>query len=312
MTEPDAMLPRKDVWRSSNGVVEVESLGFAGSGVPSPDGVYTIACSVQGDRTDGEFVLLRDDAVVLHGKMPGRLSEGAVSNNGTFVLEQFTTPKTHPTVLWAFDSSGNVLFNRRFNSGLLHMAISDDGAFCLAHSFPSQESGREALVLVDLQSGNIVFNTEPICDYPDSYRINQSQRVVIADCGAMGKFSYDFTGKFLDPDAYEVAKQAVSLKHAWKIEEAGAIDLYRMAVVKREQYWDEPESRVKAVAWLEKALKMGLDMWPDYKARAFKILGEAHEMNGDGAKALFFYEEAMKLNPKIGLKRRVAQLKKVE
>lgn len=307
------MLPRKDAWRSSNGVVEVESLDFVGSGASSSDGVYMIACRGQGDQTNDDFVLLRNDEVVLHGQMPGRLSEGVVSNNGTFVLEQFATPQTRPTVLWAFDPSGNVLFKRRFNSGVLHMAVSDDGEFCLAHSFPSLEARRETLVLVDLRNCSVVFDKEAACDRVHSYQIDENRHVVIADCGDLGKFTYDFTGKFLERDAYEAAKEAAwkaSLKQTWKIEDASAIDLYRMAVVKREQYWDDPSSRDRAVAWLEKALKMGLDACPDYKARAFKILGEALELSGGGAKALYFYEEALKLDPKIGLKRKLAQLKK--
>jgi hypothetical protein len=312
MTEPRPQPPRKDVWRSSDRVIGVDSLDFVGSGASSPDAVYTIACGGCGDRTGGDYILLRNDEITLHGEIAGLRNEGIVSNNGTFILEQFTTAETHPTVLWAFDAKGNVLFKRRFNSGVLHWAASDDGAFCLAHSFPSEAARRELLILVDLSKGTTLFDRQVVYSRVQRYRIDCGLKIIRADCGELGSFGYDFTGNALDRDAYNSATEnayRASLKEVWRIEDANAIDLYRMGVTKREHFWNDPSGRKQAVEWLQKALDMGLDTVPQYKARACKILGEAFELDGEIDKAIAHYEAALRLNPDIGVKRRLEGLR---
>ena len=45
-------------------------------------------------------------------------------------------------------------------------------------------------------------------------------------------------------------------------------------------------------------------------ARLAKIIGETHERFGHESEAVLFYEKAMKFDPKVGLKKRLEDLKK--
>ena len=49
---------------------------------------------------------------------------------------------------------------------------------------------------------------------------------------------------------------------------------------------------------------------PEYRAKCFKYLGELALMAGDKKQAAGHFRAALELNPKIGLKRRLAELEK--
>ena len=59
-----------------------------------------------------------------------------------------------------------------------------------------------------------------------------------------------------------------------------------------------------------RARSLGADSNPAWKPNALKVQGLAHEMLGQFPQAIEVYEEAITLNPKIGVKRRLDALKK--
>lgn len=70
--------------------------------------------------------------------------------------------------------------------------------------------------------------------------------------------------------------------------------------------WGRGE-RAEAVRWLTKALDTKIS--PNTKAKVLKTLGEIAEQGGSHARAMAFYEQAMELNPRIGVKRKLAELR---
>jgi tetratricopeptide (TPR) repeat protein len=61
---------------------------------------------------------------------------------------------------------------------------------------------------------------------------------------------------------------------------------------------------------LRKAFKKGLDEDPNEKANAYRTAGEVNEAMGQTDNAIKYYEKAIELNPKVGVKRRLSALKK--
>ena len=61
---------------------------------------------------------------------------------------------------------------------------------------------------------------------------------------------------------------------------------------------------------LNRALKKGLDEYPNEKAAVYRTLGEVKESLGETSDAIHDYELALELNPKVGIKRHLDMLKK--
>ncbi|MEB0222895.1 tetratricopeptide repeat protein [Pseudomonas sp. 10S4] len=59
-----------------------------------------------------------------------------------------------------------------------------------------------------------------------------------------------------------------------------------------------------------RARSLGADANPAWKPNALKVQGLAHETLGQLREAIHIYEQALALNPKIGVKRRLDILKK--
>lgn len=51
------------------------------------------------------------------------------------------------------------------------------------------------------------------------------------------------------------------------------------------------------------------DLHPSYKARMLRYSAEGYEAEGDAAAALAAYEAAVQADPKLGVKRKIAQLR---
>ena len=116
-----------------------------------------------------------------------------------------------------------------------------------------------------------------------------------------GEFAYSFDGLLLDRDKWE----QVSVEHA------SGFELYVRA---KEEFLLakelEDKSALKTIlGLLELALQRGLDRYPNQQALVYRMMGEINEMLGEPVAALSLYETALSLDPKVGLKRKVAAMK---
>ncbi|MDI9778477.1 tetratricopeptide repeat protein [Pseudomonas putida] len=71
-----------------------------------------------------------------------------------------------------------------------------------------------------------------------------------------------------------------------------------------------PEKRQYILEALIRARNIGADQNPAWKPTALKVQGLAHEALSQVQEAIACYEEALSLNPKIGVKRKHDSLRK--
>lgn len=117
----------------------------------------------------------------------------------------------------------------------------------------------------------------------------------------MGKFRYDRTGNFVD---------AVNLDQA-NLDSSDYSRIIRAAekILVEQDVTDERIT--EALEAVIRAKSLGADSNPAWKPNALKVQGLAHEALGQVREAIQAYEEAVALNSKIGIKRRLEALKKI-
>ena len=156
------------------------------------------------------------------------------------------------------------------------------------------------LVAFDLTKKVELFSVHPTTGWADSYDFFEDDTHFAVVIDKIGKFRYDAQGNFIDSAKYDSAKL-----NCKKFE----IILFAAEEILKEPRIDHKRVQTALEAVL-RARSLGADNDKSWKALALKIQGTAHELMGNSKDALGFFEEALKINPKIGVKRKAGALRK--
>lgn len=250
----------------------------------------------------GEYVLadLAGDVVSVHGKMQ-RPNNGSVADNGSFSLEDWHFGSSLSGTFSVFDSTGIPIVTKELTANILDSGISRNGklAYCATANSKTEHSYK--IFLFDLETGEELFAVTPSTGGIETYGFDEDRKLLIADVKGVGKFRYDRNGNFVDAENLDKANLGSSdysriIRAAEKI--LGESDLSE----------DRAREALEAVI---RARSLGADANLAWRPNALKVQGLAHEALGEQRDAIQIYEEAIALNPKIGVKRRLDALKKM-
>jgi tetratricopeptide (TPR) repeat protein len=173
--------------------------------------------------------------------------------------------------------------------------LSPDGryAICQTANAPGSDDSCR-YVLFDLEAGREIARWEVETGWAEGYKWDcDADRVII--CLKDGEQAiYDLTGTMVD-------------REGWRRRRIAAGDLGVIKDVLSSQASLDREMRQDIAAVLRRAAREG-EIWS--QARAFRLLGELHETEGEPEKAIKAYDNALTLDPKVGVARRVEKLRK--
>lgn len=294
-------------------VLTVGSLRFVGQGVRSANKRWVVGCSdrLPGmnprlEESDGSAVLVdyQEDRILTRLTGLYRPMDAAVTDEGTFMLNDANFGNRLSADVQAFDVNGRKLFGRKYNANVYNLAISKCGRYAVVQTANADNQDGHLLELFDLQAGGPMFSRTPATGWADQYSFIVDDRgnlkhltVVHKD---IGRFSYSPEGEFLEASSYQKAR----LKK-------GAPEMRIHAA--KEALKADPENRELAqelIDVLDVALGELAGERTDYRATGLRVKGEAMELMGRPSDALAAYEGAVKLNPKIGVAKRMAALKR--
>lgn len=198
--------------------------------------------------------------------------------------------------------SGSIIgrYTREFTANILTSGISRHGkyAFCATANSPTDHGNK--VFLFDLVNGVEMYSATPKAGWPDSYEVDESTGELVALFKDMGSFRYDIHGQFVDADQIGDANLSSS-----------RYDRIILAAEKILGEGDVTDERIQEVLTaVQLARSLGADENPAWKPTALKVQGLAHEQLGQYPEAVQVYEEALALNGKIGVKRRLASVSK--
>lgn len=237
--------------------------------------------------------------VVARGEMQ-RPNNGHVSDSGIFSLEDWHFGSTLSGTFSVFDHGGRKLFTKDVTANILHSAISESGIFALFQTANSRTEDGTKIFFIDVSQGKLLYSVTPAAGWPDRYEIKEKTGEAIAHFKGLGSFRYSRQGDLVDTAKLTKAKLDSSR--------------YELAIPAAEQVLKSPnltpEQAREALNSVLLAQKNGLDMVDSWKAQSFKVEGLAHEALGNFQAAVKAFDQAMALNPKIGVKRKRDSLAK--
>ncbi|WP_421233387.1 tetratricopeptide repeat protein [Aeromonas jandaei] len=292
-------------------LVEIPSLNFFGSFSKSQSGEWAICWSdsdapnLRGGYREsghGRYILynITQDTIALEGNLE-RPNSGSVANNGNFAIEDWHFGSALSGTLYVMSSAGRELIKRKFEANIYNSTISDTGryAVCQTANSPKGEDGNR-LTAFDVEKAIELFSIYPPTGWADSYKFIEDIPKVGVVVNKIGTFYYDILGRLIDPDKFDAARLRC--------------DRYDVVLLAAEEIVKAPELNDQlANAALEaaiRALSLGAEKNQNWKAVALKIQGLAHEFLRNNEAAIAAFDEALQINPKIGVKRKADSLRK--
>lgn len=286
--------------------ITIDSIDYFGLHEKSQNGNWLISWrdKSQGEANGehGEYLLydLVNKRVAAHGKLE-RPHSGHVANDGTFSIEDWMNMGSLIGTFYVFSSTGEVMFKELLQANIFNSGISQNGllAVCQTANSPNSDDG-SVMLAVDIKNKSRLFKIHPKTGWADSYDFNEDKQHIKAVVNKVGKFSYDSKGNFLDDKKYIEARLNSTEYHIAIL----ACD----EIMKADNVSIEVAQSVLKSA--TQALNKGGVNDSSYKPLAYKSIGLAQLVLGNEVEALQNFDEAMKLNPKIGLKRKSDSLRK--
>jgi DNA polymerase-3 subunit epsilon len=290
----------------SKGIVQIPARGFMGQASKSPDGKYILAWSdadpsqrVSGSRTSGlgRYLLIRGNEVLVDGCIE-RPNDGKVANNGVFVLNDWLFSSDLNGVFYAFRPSGDVIVERRFSANLHTNGLSAGGEFAVCQTCNSPTEDGDKLSLFDLRTGALVWSVNPPTGWASSYRFDVEHQLLGLGYGELGVFNYSLNGEFLDAERWEEAQ----------IERGDGWGVFEVATDRLEQY--RGTLNAKTASELLRLFDIAAERLKELGpvASIERHRGEIYEQLGDRQAAIAHYEKALAIDPKAGVKRKLAAL----
>lgn len=273
--------------------------GFYGQTRTSPNGIYTVVYADSyednGRMKNGQLALVKERNLLFR-KTLQRPAEANASDTGIVVCCDYTHSQELTGKFIVFDSMGEVLFSKKPTAIPGNCAVSADGTTALFETHSSDTDDSDQVFIIDIPSGQIVGQFERPFTFNSAVILPDQQRVRFIN---HKNFVYetDYTGEQQNVEAYE--KQI----------------LLRGSVCDKMVFYesrgrDEKYHDPYYVELLEFALGDEEACYSFGKDRIYRKIGEYYEAIGASDKAIENWEEAIAINPKVGIAQKLERLKK--
>lgn len=279
-------------------IVSVPELDMVGERITSRNGRFTLLWrdrhGADGEPVEGRYLLIDGDTVLVDARME-RPQDGKVADDGIFILNDWGDSDALSGTFRAFSSYGSVILTRSYSANLLNNGLSPDGrlAVCQTANAPGSPDS-SVLSVFDLVAGTEIATWTAESGWANAYEFPESGDRIRMVRGDRPNLDYSLTGDFLD-------------RRLWLRDEVGRGTLY---VIRKALAEGEAATGLSLDALRAGAERAIADEDQRFVADAWRLLGEIEEAASDPAGALAAYEHALSANPKIGVAKRAAALRK--
>lgn len=288
----------------SPSLVSIDALDFMGHMAAAPGGRFKLIWSDRDPETmrggsreagHGYWALLDGGHVTAEGRLE-RPQEGRVSDTGTFILHDWMFGNDLRSQFAAFRPDGDLIFSHEFVANVMNNGLSNDGRFAICQTANAPSSSDSCkYILFDLEAGGEVARWDSETGWTSGYAFDVANRLVRLFHKDDETVEYGFDGQMVDRGEWQDRRIA-----------NGDIVVIRSVLEAAGSEIDEA-LRAKLRAGLDHAERCG-EFWQ--KAAALRLSGELYEHVGELPAALVSYDQALLLDPQIGVSRRADKIRK--
>ncbi|MDR3652286.1 MAG: hypothetical protein P4L34_04865 [Paludibacter sp.] len=273
--------------------------GFYGSEEYSINKEYcVIYCDgyYDNDKWKNGTLALINGKKILFKKRIQRPNDCLVSNNGIVVCCDWLNSDELIGKFMIFNNNGELLFSKKTFANLGVCGISNDGKIALFETYDSETDEGNKLFIIDVESKKIIKRIERPSSFNKVTIDANSKRIGLIN-NRNYIFEIDFDGNQTNKEEYEM-----------QIMVTGSI-LDKLGLYSLKS--DEAKFQdTEYLTLLENAL---LDQDASYSYgfdRLYRYIGEYYDANDNIIKTIEYWEKAVEINPKVGIKRKLDALKK--
>jgi len=251
------------------------------------------------ENIKGEYRLIEKGKIIARGEIE-RPNAGKVANNGTFIFNDWMFGDNLQGTFLAFSKSGQINIYHLFSANFHCNGLSGDGKFAICQLAASDTTDSQTMAFFNLENNIMLWQKKPETGFADSIEIDSENQIIKLILGDNDEFCYSFNGEFLDDFKW----------YQYRIQNGSGYELLEIV-----------DNKLKAQAGilnkgegqeildiLQIAVKR-FSQQPYYQAIGYRKMGEIYERLGDIEKTILNYEIAIKLNPAVGVKKKLALLK---
>ena len=238
--------------------------------------------------------MLEHDRLICEGRLE-RPQDGKVANDGTFILNDWMLGEGLKGRFVAFRRDGTAILARDIAANLMSNGLSNDGQFAICQTANAPGSADSCLyMLFNLAAAAEIARWEPETGWADGYEFDTVARQVFLIRRDAERVGYHFDGTMIDREGWQARRVA-----------AGDLIVIRSLLADASRVRDA-DFVARIIAGLDRAAQ---DKDIHVRAPALRIRGELLEETGDGAAALVAYDQALALDPQVGVTRRADKLR---
>jgi hypothetical protein len=282
---------------TQNNFARIDAINFFGQYCNSADGTFVVAW-----ETAGRFVLFENSKQILKGEVKSP-SDGHVANNGRFfIISQQSPPGDAPLdAFLCFDKFGKLLASGQLHAAIVNSSISETGKFAVFQSAVSDNEDSMQLIVYDVDAKTILWQTEWGPHWARAYSFDETSKKLTLIYPELGSYEFGSDGSFLSGDRWEIDQVKLSYgKELNQIVEYLVSNNFEAAKGNRLLQLLNERSQER---WFQNN--------PKDKSFILRSIGEVQLAMGQKAQALETWERSVSLNPKIGLQRKLENLKKL-
>lgn len=286
--------------------IEIEEIGLFGQYDISANKKYIIVYKDGHYENDkyikGEYAFIKNNNLVIHKKMP-RPNDGKVANNGNFIINDWGNSEKLSGTFYTLNESGNIIIKKKFKANLYNNGLSNNGEFavCQMANSPHEEYSSK-LFLFDLEKGKLINSFVPKTGWADNYSFDIKNNELVLIYKDENSYRYNFNGKLLD-------------KEKWENSVKNSDNPYTVFYDLEEKYKQLSEDVTKKELnnFLENfmnLLETEISSSDNLYSKLHRYIGELNLELGNEKEALNYFEKALEINEKVGVKRVIKRLRK--
>jgi hypothetical protein len=274
-----------------------EKAGFIGLTEYSPNENFCVYFSdghiENSNWKPGDLSLFEKENLIFSKKIE-RPNNCKVNNNGTIVCCDWLNTENCEGNFISFDKKGNEIFSKKTNANLGLCCISENSDFSFFETYSSNNEDSNKIFLVNLSTKETRKFSRPISFISSSINV-EKETIILTDRNNC-KMEINFNG------------QEINSNYKTQLKEKNLLNellLYYNKIPEEIKYKDSDylNALEKAVEGKHKTYSFSFD-------KIYRKIGEYHETKNEIQKTILFWEKAIELNPKVGIKRKLEIYKK--